>query len=327
MTRLRLLIGCLLLLALPLAAAAQAQTSELNLDPAEAADLADPDGVFLELGDYTVYAVEAGDPAGPPVILFHGFLGSTVDWDNTIPALAEAGYRVIAFDRPPFGLSSKATDADYGPAAMSDLTAALMDALAIEQALLVGHSAGGAAVAEFALRYPERVMRLALVAGAIGLNLEGDTQGDSPFAGFFQNLDPDSPLAQAALRAFFLGAAQSLVEQSVSDPGDLDSENLARRARAFRVIGWEGGLLAFTRDAQRPENQLDLETLRTLDIPSLLIWGEDDQIVPLAVGERLRDLLPENVWISYPGVGHIPMDETTDAFNADLLAWLKDGDG
>ncbi len=79
----------------------------LGADPAT---FADADGRFITVSGLQTYVRESGDPAGVPVLLLHGWGASTFSWRDTIPALADAGYRVIAFDRPPYGLSAKTGD-------------------------------------------------------------------------------------------------------------------------------------------------------------------------------------------------------------------------
>lgn len=292
------------------------------------ADLADPNGVFLDINGYSVYLITDGPEDGPPVLLLHGFLGSVIDWTNTIPALVEAGYRVIAFDRPPFGLSDKRTDLCYTATCMSELTAGLMDALDIQSAALVGHSAGGLVASDFALRYPERVEKLVLVAGAVGLDERDYGEQGSPDAfgdmfTRFGNVNPDSPLAQGLIRAIFNSSfAENLLSEATADDTQIDRELLEKRGRGLKVEGWEGGLLAFVRDASSPDSQVDLEQLTTVEIPTLLVWGEADRIVPISVGERLRDVFPNDTWISYADVGHMVMDENTAQFNADLVEFL-----
>ncbi|MBZ0283714.1 MAG: alpha/beta hydrolase [Anaerolineae bacterium] len=320
----RKLLFILILIVGVFPAAAQEATPEV--DPrAAAAELADANGTFVELNGANVYYLQEGPEDGLPVILLHGFLGSTVDWATVIPALAEADYRVVAFDRPPFGLSDKNPDLNLSLKAMSELTAALMDELGIETAALVGHSAGGAVVADFAVRYPERVEKLVFVAGAVGMTAE-DLGGDNPAAGgmgMLAGLDPKSERAQNLIRAFFnSGFAEQLSEMAYFNPDNIDPEQLELRSRGLLIPGWEAGLLAFGRDAASPESAFDTETLKEVNIPVLLMWGEEDRIVPVSVGERLRDLFPNNTWITYPEVGHIPMDEATDNVNTDLLEFL-----
>ncbi len=292
------------------------------------ADLADPNGAFLDINDYHIYYTTDGPIDGPPVLLLHGFLGSVIDWTNTIPALAEAGYHVIAYDRPPFGISDKRTDLCYTAKCMSELTAGLMDALDIQKAVLIGHSAGGLVASDFALRYPERVEKLVLVSGAVGLNEadygeQGSPDSFSDMFTRFGNVDPDSPLAQGLIRTIFNSAfAENLLSEARADDSRIDRELLEKRGRGLKVKGWEGGLLAFVRDASSPDSQIDLEQLTTVQTPTLLVWGEQDRIVPVSVGERLHDLFPNDTWISYADVGHMVMDEHTEQFNADLLGFL-----
>lgn len=85
-----------------LAASVSAQATPRPVTPQ---DLADPDGQFVEINGASVYYRARGPQDGPPVLLLHGFLGSTVSWDETLGILADAGYRAVAFDRPPFGLN------------------------------------------------------------------------------------------------------------------------------------------------------------------------------------------------------------------------------
>jgi pimeloyl-ACP methyl ester carboxylesterase len=292
-------------------------------------DLADADGQFVEVNGAQVYYIERGPADGPAVLLLHGFLGSTIDWRPTIDVLAEAGYRTIAFDRPPFGLSDKSTALDYSLESQADLTIGLMDALDISTAALVGHSAGGPVAANAALRYPDRVTKLALVAGAIGLSAEdglaNETDSNAASGAFemLADLDPDSAFAQGLIRNFFTSDfADELLATSYYDPSKIAPDRAELSARGTKIEGWEGGLLAYAQAMSSDMTDADLEALTAIDIPVLLQWGEEDQIVPISVGERLREIFPNNTWITYPQVGHIPMDEATDSFNSDLLAFL-----
>lgn len=307
-----------------------------------AADLADADGKFLTVDETSIYYLDRGPADGTPVILLHGFLGSVVDWTRTIPALTEAGYRVIAFDRPPFGLSDKRTTIDYSNKAMSVLTAGVMDALDIDQAVIVGHSLGGAVASQFVLDYPSRVSKLVLVDAAVGIigsdpqfdmrppggrrGNESQTSDSSQFD-WLRRVNPDSATAQALVHTMFspdfIGSRISQIE---ADKRGIDAAEMERRMRGLRVTGWEGGLLAFTRDAFTDDSEIDLASLGTVQTPVLLVWGEDDPVVPLEVGEALRGLFPHNTWLVYPDVGHTPMDEITGQFNADLLAFIADAD-
>lgn len=310
------LLVCFLLLYTVLPALAQ--DAAPSVDPV---DLADADGKFMTINDTSIYYLDRGPVDGEPVILLHGFLGSVIDWTRTIPALTDAGYRVIAFDRPPFGLSDKRTSLDYSLQAMSALTAGVMDTLEMNQAVIIGHSLGGAVASQFVLDYPTRVSKLILVDAAVGLDMSGNAGNFG--IDFLSRVNPDSPAAQALVQSIFNpDFATNMLTQAEANARDIDAEELELRVRGLRVKGWEGGLLAFTRDALTEKSQIDLEALKTVQKPVLLMWGEDDQIVPIEVGEALRELFPHNTWLTYPEVGHMPMDEITSQFNADLLAFI-----
>lgn len=312
-----------LVLLLVIGAATVIPAAAQNENYTDPADLAAPDGAFTTINDTVVYYVERGPADGPPVILLHGFLSSTEIWQHTLDLLAETGYRAIAFDRPPFGLSDKNPELSYTLIAQANLTAELMDNLEIEQAVLVGHSAGGAVIAQFALLYPDRLNGLVFVDGAVGVDgaFTGDHNRGQP--SFFTNIDPTSPIAQGALRAFFTSQfARDMLSQSFYDTSLVTPEMVERSSAWLRIKGWEAGLLAYTRDLLNNTDSFEITDLTQVEAPVLLMWGEEDRLVPLEVGERLHELFPNNTFITYPLVGHVPIDEVPEQFSEDLLAFL-----
>jgi pimeloyl-ACP methyl ester carboxylesterase len=302
-------------------------------------DLADPQGAFIEIDGARIYYVARGPEDGPPVILLHGLLGSTLTWTATTEALAGAGYRVLAFDQPPFGLSAKASDLDYSVVAQADRTIGLMDALGIERAALVGHSGGGPIAGSVAERYPDRVSKLVLVAPAyLGLLFapaggEGSPAatppaapdasppvGRQPSLGLFPVLfdptnDPHSAADQARLREA-IATEQALMDQTTpAVSADQDP------FRFTQIAGWEAGLLAHGR-AWLNDPAIMGPNAEAITAPVLLIWGEGDQIS--AIGDQLLALFSDAERVIVPGVGHFPMEEAPDAFNRALLNFLAD---
>lgn len=293
------LAALIVVMFLPLSGRAEAQAT---VDPH---DLADNGGYFIEVDGLETYIWEQGPEDGPVVMLLHGFLGSAFDWRENISALAEAGYRVIAFDRPPYGLSAKAADYDYSQAGQAEFTAKLMDTLDISQATLVGHSMGGNVLAHFALRYPERVNRLIIVSGAI-LTVGG----------------PPPPLVDLASSPLFarplIAALRSLAESALLE--EMPPEVAERMLAPWQMPGWEDALIEVVRDSG--DSMVDLEALRQIDVPVMLIWGADDPVVPVTDGQALREYFPGALWKMYPETGHLPMSENADQFNQDVLAFL-----
>lgn len=298
--------------------------------PAE--ELAGPDGQFIEVNGASLYVIDRGEPTDPAVLLLHGFGGSTFTWRFTIDPLVEAGYRVVAFDRPPYGLADKDTDVEYGAAAYVEYTAGLMDALNIESATLIGHSAGGGVIASFALTYPERVDALVFVAGAVRvpgapqMMPEGDEQGGrNAFSGLFDiasQVNPESPLARVLVRQLLTqDVLAEIFYANYYDQSLITPEVIEGYTQILRVEGWEGAFLKLlTEPVGDTDNTFD--ALNTVEAPVLLVWGEQDAIVPIAVGEAMHAYLPESDWITYAETGHLPMEERIDTFNADLIEWL-----
>ncbi len=292
--------------------------------PVSAADadpraLADPNGAFVKLNGGEVYYVAYGAEEAPAVVFLHGLFGSTFTWRKNLEAVAAAGYRAIAFDRFGAGLSANDAQLDFSHAAAADLTAALLDALRIERATLVGHSAGGNVLAHFALRHPERVEKLVIVDGAII-----GASGPPPFIGGLVAFPPVNRWARVLVGAL-------LTEQRLAESVEafyvkkdwLTEADLAGYWRPFQVAGWDVGLIGLVRDSGG--NKLSDEQVAQLARfapQTLIVWGEADTVTPFAVGRELAERLSGAQFISYAGVGHQPMEELPDAFNRDLIAFL-----
>ncbi len=285
-----------------------------GVDPAT---LAVDNGRFLKVNDLQTYVVERGPTDGLAVLFIHGLYGSTFTWRGQFDALAEAGYRAIAYDRPGAGLSAKPLDIDYSPDAQADFAAAMLNALGIERAVIVGHSAGGNIAARFAARHSDRTERLMLVdAAVVGLS------GPPPFIGRLIGFAPVTRWAQIILplaltRDNLTGALRGFY----ADPAQVTPEMVDGYWRAFQTANWPNGLIGLSRDSSSP---LAEETIQSITASTQLIWGERDMVTPLAQGERLRDLLPDASLTVIPGVGHQPMEEAVEAFNAALLGFLDE---
>jgi pimeloyl-ACP methyl ester carboxylesterase len=287
-----------------------------NADPRA---LADPNGVFITLNDATVYYVAYGEADAPAVVFLHGLFGSTFTWRKNLEAVAAAGYRAIAFDRFGAGLSDKRESLDFSHAAGADLTAALLDALQIERATIVGHSAGGNVLAHFALRHPERVEKLVIVDGAII-----GASGPPPFIGALVAFPPINRWARVLLNALL---TETRVAESVEafyvKKDWLTDADLAGYQRAFLTREWDIGLLGLVRDsAANKLSDGQVAQLAAFAERTLILWGESDTITPLETGRELAGRLSGAQFVSYAGVGHQPMEELSDAFNRDLIAFL-----
>lgn len=287
----------------------------LNEDGVDPRQLAGPHSAFITLQDVTIHYETMGEPDAPTVFLIHGLYGSTASWRYNMADLAAAGYRVIAYDRPGFGLSDKVADFDYALDNQVDLALSLLDALGVGETAVVGHSAGAKTAIELARRQPERVSQLVLVDALTTVG------GPPAFVGRLVELPPVWRWARVALQAYF---TRENLEASLGsfyvDPSFLNEADYDAYWRAFQTPGWDVALLALTRDSAG--EQLREDELRQLTTDTLLIWGEQDSTTPLTQGENLARLLPNSELVVIPQSGHQPFEETAEAFNATLLAFL-----
>ena len=144
-------------------------------------DAAPAKGYFVKAADISIFVQEAGPPDGLDVLLIPGIGGWSGTWPNTMSVLAEAGFRVIAIDLPPFGFSQRPASALYGKADQAARILGVMDALGLSSAILVAHSSGGGPAVEAAAMPPHRVSALVLVDAELDIAFERKGKSYPPF--------------------------------------------------------------------------------------------------------------------------------------------------
>ncbi len=262
----------------------------------------------------TLYYKDWG--SGPPVVFSHGWPLNADAWEGQMVHLASQGYRCIAHDRRGHGRSSQPWDGNTMDTYADDLSE-LIYALDLHGTTLVGHSAGGGEVARYIGRHgTSRVARAVLVAAVTPLMLQtAANPGGLPIEVFDKiraGVTADRSQFFTDLTAPFFGANRpgAKVSQGVRD--------------AFWFRGMQGGL----------KNQLDCinafsetdftEDLRKFDVPTLIIHGDDDQIVPIDAAAHASAPLVRNATLRvYPGGSHGLADTHKDQLNADLIAFLR----
>jgi pimeloyl-ACP methyl ester carboxylesterase len=291
-------------------------------------ELADENGAFADVDGVSIYYETMGEATNPVVVLIHGFGGSTFTWRDTMPALAEANYYAVALDLPPFGLSDKNPDLNFSRSWMADMVAGLMDTLAIEKATIVGHSMGGGVTAQFAVRHSAKVEKLVFVAGGIFEALEQVTESaqesetTSPFA-LLNSIDPKSPAAPILLRSlitkdFFVNTIKS----AYFDDSIVTEEVADGYAKILQIEEAPVGFLAYLQAEETSPITLD-DFITANTFPTLLLWGEEDTWVTLRLGELMNEKIAGSQLVVYPNIGHLPMEETVEDFNTDLIAFLQ----
>ena len=288
-------------------------------DTVPAEQLADPDSKFIEVNGLNVHYKTFGQ--GEPVfILLHGFGASLFSWHAVTTPLAEYG-TVIAYDRPAFGLTERPMEwegeSPYSPQSQVELVIGLMDALGIEKAILVGNSAGGTISMQTALQYPERVHALILVDPAVYAG-GGAPAWTRPILNTPQ-MNRVGPLISRQLQAH----GPDFIELAWHDPSKITPEIMAGYQKPLKAENWDKALWYLTVSSR--ESGL-AERVGELTLPTLVITGDDDRIVPTEQSLRLADELPNTQLVVIPQCGHLPHEEHPDLFMqavTDFLETLK----
>lgn len=235
--------------------------------------------------------------AGDPVLLLHGLGGVAEEWLLLLPRLVGAR-RVLALDLPGFGLSDKPS-APYTPAYFARVVRGFLRQQGIGRVALVGHSLGGGVCLEIADRYPEVCERLVLLAPG----------GLSRHVGMGIRLLATPGLGEILIRRRRRGPDAERREPSAT-PVDLLRILRARRRRAKASPRWRRAVLATVRASVTPLGLRATLAARahrrahTIETPTLFIWGDRDQVVPLHSSVWARDALPNATLNVLRGIGH-----------------------
>ena len=253
---------------------------------------------------------------GQPVVFSHGWPLNADDWDDQLIFIASHGYRAIAHDRRGHGRSSQPWDGNDMDTYADDL-AALIETLDLKDAVLVGHSTGGGEVTRYIGRHgTARVATAVLVSAVPPLMLKtAANPGGLPIEAFDQlraGVSADRSQFYKDLSAPFYGANR---------PGAQVSQGLRD---AFWLWSMQVGLKAAF-DCIQAFSETDFtEDLKKFDIPTLIIHGDDDQIVPIGASALRSSKIVKGATLKiYPGAPHGLTSTHKDQFNADLLSFLK----
>ena len=246
-----------------------------------------------------------------PLVLLHGTSASLHTWDGWVRAL-EGTHRVIRVDMPGFGLTGPAPDGDYTIDAYVRFVVALLDHYRLERCVLVGNSFGGRVAWETALADPARVRALVLVDSA-GYAIESQ----SVPIGFRLAKVPglNKLLSRVTPRAL----VESSVKNVYGDPGLVMPELVDRYYELTLREGNRGALVQ--RFLQAPAGP-DQHRIREIGVPTLIIWGGRDRLIPAAYALRFEKDVAGSRRVEFPALGHVPHEEDPAATVAAVQAFL-----
>jgi non-heme chloroperoxidase len=254
--------------------------------------------------------------AGQPIVFSHGWPLTADDWDSQMLFFGQRGYRVIAHDRRGHGRSTQTWDGNEMDTYAEDL-ATLTEKLDLREAIHVGHSTGGGEVARYVARYgARRVAKAALISAVPPLMLKTEKnptgQPISVFDGLRASYVANRPQFYKDITIPFYG---------YNRPGAQISEGVREK---WWLQGMMGGMKAGY-DCIKAFSETDFtEDLRKIDVPVLVMHGDDDQIVPIVAAGPLSAKLLKNATLKvYPGFPHGMPTTHADQINADLLAFVQ----
>jgi pimeloyl-ACP methyl ester carboxylesterase len=270
---------------------------------------------YLSLADGTkVRVIETIPMQQDAVMLVHGWGGSVYSFSETIPAIAAAGFRAIAFDLPGHGLSDKPEDdAKYATSPLANTIIEVADQMGLRRFSLVGHSLGALLALELVMRGEKRIDRLILI------NPPGI--GHAPLIPLMKAVSPPfverfvSRILTRGVVAFILRRAYGTRERPF--PRDVDEywapaqfDGFVHACRAsLHQVRWK---------------RLSATKLRSVRLPVLIVIGGHDRIIP-ADAKRARQLIPTAQTVLIPEGGHLVMQECATKTNAKLLLFLPGG--
>ena len=270
----------------------------------------------IEVGGVSTRYFVAG--SGPPLVLLHGDGESAFDWSWTLPVLARAR-RVYAPDLP--GSGDNAKNAGVSPAALERFALSFLDAVGVGRAAVVGSSLGGLVVLRLALSEPSRVSALVLVASS-GL-------GRAVNLGLSALVVPGYGDLAVAWGGTRTGAAQRAKTRAgllFARPGRVPRAWVSEQYRLARTPGFLAAQLAALRGELDPLGQREvlLEQLCRLAMPTLVVWGERDRILPASQARAALARLPDGSLEVIPDCGHLPHVEWPERFVEALGGFLRD---
>ncbi|MDZ4828069.1 MAG: alpha/beta hydrolase [Actinomycetota bacterium] len=275
-----------------------------------------------------LHVLEAGPPAGPLVLLLHGFPELAHSWRHQVEALGAAGYHTVAPDLPGYGRSDK-PDVAYDCEFINGTLVGLVDALGHDQFVVAGHDWGGILAWTMARQFPDRV------AGVIGVNTPDLPRGPIPPVQMLRMIFPDTPI-------YIIGFQDRYVAEWVLSWGrgaDDFIDMMFRNATVKNADAFPDDVLEVYKEAFRPAGALTppIEYYRNLDrnweltasiaenkieVPCLMICAADDPVLPPALSEGMEERVPNLERVIIENCGHWTQQERPEETSAAILTYL-----
>lgn len=275
------------------------------------AKYAGPASRFINIEGVRIHYRDEGE--GSAVFLLHANFASLLGWDPWVDALQDS-YRVVRMDMTSHGLTGPDPTGDYTTERTLEIVEKFIDAMEIDDFVIGGTSMGGTVAIHYTHKHPERVRKLILLSpGSLeGRDIKSSRPGKVPDAAYVLKYIMPRALPEFMLTGGF-GDDSKLTDELIDRWYEMWRREGNREAQLDRLSQYKPG---------------DIEdTIRSLTVPTLLMWGEENTTANFEQAAEFQELL-ENVeylkFISYPGVGHMAVQEAGEATGRDVRAFLDD---
>jgi pimeloyl-ACP methyl ester carboxylesterase len=266
-------------------------------------------GDMIKVSGTWLHVRDSGAGNASAVIMLHGFGSSLHTWEPWARAL-QPDYRVIRFDFPGSGLSEPDPSGDYSDGRTIELLAALMDRLGLAQASLIGNSIGGRISWRFAAQHSQRVTKLVLISpdGFASAGLAYGQKSSVPLPAKLMRYILPKFLVRMNLKAAY------------GDPAVLTDDAVNRYYNLMLAPGVRGAMIARLEQTVLED---PAPPLRLIQAPVLLVWGEKDALIPVSNANDFLRNLANATLASFPGLGHVPQEETPASSLVPVRAFLE----
>jgi pimeloyl-ACP methyl ester carboxylesterase len=277
---------------------------------------------FVDIGDgVSVHLRDEGPKDAPAIMLLHGSNADLHTWEPWVATLTSQ-YRVIRFDQVGHGLTGPDPKHDYSRANYVADIREVADALGLERFIIGGNSMGGKHALAFAIAHPDRVSGLVLVdasGGPMPQDKAAKKNSGGGNIGFriarmpgvnrlVEQITPRSLIAQSLEQSV---SVKSIITQPMID-------------RYWELLRYPGNRRATLKRFSQPHESLTEAEIAGVTAPTLILWGEEDRLIPVAAGQWLAKVMPTAQITIYPNIGHLPQEEAPAATLGDLLPWLAE---
>jgi pimeloyl-ACP methyl ester carboxylesterase len=272
---------------------------------------------WVTVADRPVNVIELGE--GPPIVFVHGLSGSWPNWLEQLPVFAR-DHRVIAMDLPGFGHSPMPSEG-ITISLYARILESLLETLGVSAATVVGNSMGGFVSAELAIAFPQRVERMVLISAA-GLSTYRH-HGVERIEPYLRRVAPmiAAYTGFTATRSDWIARRSGLRNLSLGfvtrHPSRLPAPLVAEQIRG---AGKPGFMQALRANIDYPIR----ERLPEIACPTLIVWGEQDQVIPVSDAHVFEELIPRSRKVIYEDTGHMAMLERPVAFNGLLAEFIAE---